>query len=65
MWTKARCLAAFEGRTPEKFSIEAEFKSPLRIPRRARLLSAHSGDGWRFRVESVDGEHRHLIGAIA
>lgn len=65
MWTKARCLAAFEGRTPDELTIDAEFKSPLRIPGRARLLSGQSDGGWRFRVETPDGEHRHLTGSIA
>jgi len=64
MWTKARCLAAFEGRTPERFAIDVRFKSPLRLPGRARLLSGRRADGWRFRVESPDGERGHLVGAI-
>ena len=65
MWTKARCLAAFEGRTPGRFTIAVRFKSPLRIPGRARLLSGARTDGWRFRVESPDGEHTHLVGSIS
>jgi hypothetical protein len=65
MWTKARCLAAFEGRIPDAFVIEAEFKSPLLIPGRARFLSGQRGDGWRFRVESPDGERKHVIGSIS
>lgn len=65
MWTKARCLAAFEGRTQETYEIEADFGSPLRIPGRARFLSGRRGDAWRFRVETPDGEHRHLIGSIS
>src|SRR5204862_5918164 len=39
MWTKARCLASFEGRTPDAFTVDAAFKSPLRIPGKATLLS--------------------------
>ena len=65
MWTKARCLAAFEGRTGETYEIEAEFGSPVRIPGRARFLSGRRGDAWRFRVETPDGEHRNLIGSIS
>jgi acyl dehydratase len=65
MWTKARCLAAFEGWTPAHYTVEAEFKAPLRIPGRARLLSGRAGEGWRFRVESPDGEHENLIGSIS
>jgi hypothetical protein len=65
MWTKARCLAAFEGRTGETYEIDAEFKSPLRIPGRVHFRSGGRGDAWRFRVEAPDGERAHLIGSIS
>jgi acyl dehydratase len=65
MWTKARCLAAFEGRTGETYEIDAEFKSPLRIPGRVHFRSGRRGDSWRFRVEAPDGERQHLIGSIS
>jgi acyl dehydratase len=65
MWTKARCLAAFEGRTGETVTIDAEFRAPLRIPGRARLLTGREADGWRFRLESPDGARAHIDGTIA
>jgi hypothetical protein len=65
MWTKARCLAAFEGRTGETYEIDAEFKSPLRIPGRVHFRSGRRGDSWRFRVEAPDGEREHLTGSIS
>ena len=64
MWTKARCLASFEGRTPDAFTVDAAFKSPLRIPGRATLLSGRRDGGWAFRLESPDGERTHLIGSL-
>ena len=64
MWTKARCLASFEGRTPDAFTVDAAFKSPLRIPARATLLSGRRDGGWAFRLESPDGERTHLIGSL-
>jgi acyl dehydratase len=64
MWMKARCLAAFEGWVPETFAIEADFKSPLRIPGRARLWSARRDGGWSFRLASPDGERAHVLGSI-
>jgi acyl dehydratase len=64
MWTKARCLAAFEGRTGDDLEIDVEFKSPLRIPGRVRFLSARRGEDWGFRVEAPGGERVHLVGAI-
>jgi len=65
MWTKARCLAAFEGRIGEEFAIEVEFKAPLRIPGRARLLTGSADGGWRFRVEAPDGARSHVVGSIS
>jgi acyl dehydratase len=64
MWTKARCLASFDGRLAERYSIEVEFKAPLRIPGRARLLSGTSEGARRFRLESLDAKHVHLTGLI-
>jgi acyl dehydratase len=65
MWTKARCLAAFEGRVREPYAIEVEFKAPLRIPGRVRFLSGRRGDRWRFGVEAPDGARSHLVGSLS
>jgi acyl dehydratase len=65
MWTKARCLAGFEGRIGETYAIEVEFRAPLRIPGRARFVSGRRGDSWRFRVEAPGGERVHVVGSIA
>jgi acyl dehydratase len=66
MWTKARCLASFDGRIGETYAIGVEFRAPLRIPGRARFLSGRDDEhGWLFRVETLDGERQHLVGSIA
>jgi acyl dehydratase len=65
MWTKARCLASFEGRLPGSYAIEAEFKAPLRIPGRVHFRTGRADDGWRFRVEAADGARSHLLGSIS
>jgi hypothetical protein len=65
MWTKARCLAAFEGRIGDTYAIEAEFKAPLRIPGRARFLSGRPNGDWSFRVQAPDGARRHVVGFIS
>jgi acyl dehydratase len=64
MWTKARALAAFDGRVPGAHVAEVDFRSPLLIPGRARLHSGARDDGWAFALESPDGERRHLTGSI-
>jgi acyl dehydratase len=65
MWTKARCLAAFEGRLPDAYAIEVEFKAPLRIPGSALFLTGRDETGWQFAVESPDRERIHARGSIA
>ncbi len=32
MWSKARCLAAFEGRLPDRYTTEVEFAKPILLP---------------------------------
>jgi acyl dehydratase len=64
MWMKARCLAAFEGRLPDRFAAEARFTAPLRLPAKARFAE-EAGDGtWRFALWSEASEKPHVIGAI-
>jgi acyl dehydratase len=65
MWTKARCLAAFEGRIGDAFAIDVEFKAPLRIPGRAQFLSGARDGGWLFRVDAPDGARSHLVGSLS
>jgi hypothetical protein len=62
MWMKARCLAALEGRLGEALEASVEFRSPLRIPGRARLCLSSREGGFAFALESPDGEHTHLLG---
>ncbi len=60
MWTYARTLAWLDGRLGAAHTSEVEFRAPLRIPGRARLLAAERPDGWGLGLESPDGERRHL-----
>ena len=60
MWMKARCLAALEGRLPDSFGVEVEFRRPLPIPGRAAFAA---GDG-RFALTTPDGEKPHLLGKV-
>ena len=34
MWSKARCLAALEGRLPDAYTVEVAFKLPVPLPAR-------------------------------
>jgi acyl dehydratase len=62
MWMKARCLAALEGRLGDALDALVEFRSPLRIPGRARLRLGRRDGRFAFALESQDGERTHLVG---
>ncbi len=62
MWTKARCLAALEGRLPESVTVDVRFKKPLFIPGRVEFSARENGTGWDF---AVWGKGPHLVGSAA
>nr|WP_239163544.1 MaoC/PaaZ C-terminal domain-containing protein [Actinoplanes rishiriensis] len=61
MWTKARCLAALEGRLPGEYTVDVAFKQPILLPARVSFHAAPTGTGWEFRV---DGKRPHLAGVV-
>ncbi|MEV0895548.1 MaoC/PaaZ C-terminal domain-containing protein [Actinoplanes sp. NPDC049802] len=61
MWTKARCLAALEGRLPDAYTVDVSFKKPLLLPGSARFAATPAPDGWTFTVTS---RHPHLTGFV-
>jgi hypothetical protein len=64
MWMKARCLAAFEGRLPKRFAVEARFTAPLRLPAKARFAEAADGEDSRFALWSEASEKPHVVGRV-
>ncbi|MGC4807985.1 MaoC/PaaZ C-terminal domain-containing protein [Micromonospora sp. DT233] len=63
MWSKARCLAALEGRLPEAYTVEVAFKLPVPLPTTV-ALSATAGDGgWEFALHDARTGRPHLVGA--
>ncbi|MFD1145856.1 MaoC family dehydratase [Saccharothrix hoggarensis] len=61
MWSKARCLAAFEGRLPDAYEVDVRFKAPVLLPGEVDFSSSGTGDGWRFALWS---DRPHLEGVI-
>jgi hypothetical protein len=61
MWTKARCLAALEGRLPEAFTVDVAFKLPITLPSKAGFR--HSGGG--LSVFNARNGKPHLTGRIS
>jgi acyl dehydratase len=65
MWTKARCLAALEGRLPSAFTIEVAFRKPLALPATVHFAEAPVDAGIAFGVRGGRDGTPHLDGAIA
>lgn len=64
MWTKARCLAALQGRLPDAFTVEVAFKKPVLLPGTVRFGTAQARDGaTRFGVTSPSGTE-HMSGLV-
>lgn len=64
MWTKARALAALEGRLPDAFRVAVDFKKPLLLPASVRFASEEFDGTWRFSVTPKDGGTAHLTGDL-
>lgn len=64
MWTKAHCLAAFEGRLPPTYTIDVEFKKPILLPSTVEFASEPTKTGWLFGVRSRGGAP-HLVGRVS
>jgi len=64
MWTKARCLAALEGRLPDAFAVEVRFRKPVRLPGRVEFLSDAGGEEIHFAVRDAKRQTPHLDGVV-
>jgi hypothetical protein len=62
MWSKARCLAALEGRLPDAVTVEVAFKKPILLPGRVAFGSAREGDGYAFSLTDPKTGAPHLVG---
>jgi acyl dehydratase len=60
MWTKARCLAALEGRLPDSFTVKVSFRKPILLPATVEFAE----DGERFEVRDANKGTPHLDGTV-
>jgi acyl dehydratase len=65
MWTKARCLAALEGRLPDAFSVEVRFRKPILLPSTVGFGSEELKTKVRFGVRSARDGAVHLEGSVS
>ncbi len=62
MWTKARCLAAFEGRLPDAYTVRVLFRKPILLPSKVTFGTTPDGHGTRFAVRGGKKDITHLDG---
>ncbi|TCO64771.1 MaoC dehydratase-like protein [Actinocrispum wychmicini] len=64
MWTKARCLAAFEGRLPDVYTVDVRFKLPVLLPAKVGFHASVEEDGRHFELFDAKSGKPHLSGVI-
>ncbi|MCT2586436.1 MaoC family dehydratase [Actinophytocola gossypii] len=65
MWTKARCVAALEGRLPDAYTVDVRFKLPVLLPAKVAFQATPSADGWHFTLHDPKKGKPHLAGTIS
>ena len=61
MWSKARCLAALEGRLPDAYTVEVSFKLPVRLP---GTVAFSATPAWSFALHDAESGKPHLTGSV-
>ena len=63
MWSKARCLAALDGRLPAAVRVDVAFKKPVFLPGSVAFGSKrHEDGGYAFALTSPKSGAPHLVG---
>jgi acyl dehydratase len=65
MWAKARCLAALEGRLPERYAVDVAFKLPVLLPSTVAFSATPDGPGWRLDLRHAKSGRPHVTGTVA
>jgi MaoC like domain len=65
MWTKARCLAALEGRLSDAFAVDVRFRKPILLPGKVQFASTSEGGEIDFAVRDAKRDTPHLEGHVA
>jgi hypothetical protein len=60
MWTKARCLAALQGRLPDAFVVKVSFRKPILLPAKVEFGELDE----RFQVRDAKKGTTHLDGSL-
>jgi acyl dehydratase len=62
MWSKARCLAALEGRLPDAFTVDVSFKLPILLP---ATVAFSATPAWSFALHDARTGKPHLVGSVS
>ena len=62
MWSKARCLAALDGRLPGAVTAAVSFRKPVLLPGTVTFGSARHDDGYDFALARPQDGKAHLLG---
>ena len=65
MWTKARCLAALEGKLPPALAVDVRFKLPVQLPAKVAFSSWEEGQARQFELHDARSGKPHLSGTVA
>ncbi|SDY23494.1 Acyl dehydratase [Micromonospora pattaloongensis] len=61
MWSKARCLAALEGRLPDAYTVDVAFKLPILLPATVAFSATPT---WDFALHDARSAKPHLSGTV-
>jgi acyl dehydratase len=64
MWTKARCLAALEGRLPDAFAVQVSFRKPILLPAQVGFMERERDAEIDFAVMDGARQKFHLQGSV-
>jgi acyl dehydratase len=79
MWSKARCLAALDGRLPSAYTVDVSFKLPVPLPATVAFSAAPTSSAastpsaapasspaaaWDFSLHDARSGRPHLTGAV-
>ncbi len=62
MWSKARSLAALQGRLPDAVTVDVAFKKPILLPGTVAFGSRREADGYDFSLTRPQDGAPHLVG---
>lgn len=65
MWSKARCLAALEGRLPRAYTVDVRFQLPILLPAKVGFSETTTKAGvTEFALHNVRNRKPHLSGTV-